>query len=210
VEVAGEPFAYHQLRALRAAGIQKVVFCLGYRGEQVAEAIGDGKRFGLEVDYAYDGSVLLGTAGAIAQARTKLGDAFFVLYGDSYLTVDYQAVERCYLASGKPALMTVFRNEGQWDTSNVEFDGANIASYSKIDLTPEMRHIDYGLGVFQAALFDDVPSDRPSDLADIYAKLAVEGRLAAFEATERFHEIGSFAGIDDLADHLRSIPASAI
>jgi NDP-sugar pyrophosphorylase family protein len=198
VEVAGQPFAFHQLRALAASGIDRVVYCLGYLGEQVVEAIGDGSAFGLEVDYVFDGPVLLGTAGAIRGALSKLDDAFFVLYGDSYLDIDYPAVESAFAASNKPALMTVFRNEGRWDTSNVEFDGASIVVYSKTRLRPTMAHIDYGLGAFRAEAFHFPQTEREADLAAVYERLAEVGSLAAYEARARFYEIGSFAGIREL------------
>ena len=202
VEVAGEPFLAHQLRLLARAGYRRVVMCVGYRAAQIREFAGDGGAFGLHVDYSPDGAVLLGTAGAIRRALPLLGDAFAVVYGDSYLTCDYGAAERVFLESGKPGLMTVYRNEGQWDTSNVEFTGGRIVAYDKVNRTPAMRYIDYGLGMFQRAAFDDIPADRPSDLASLYQDLLRRGELAAWESPDRFYEIGSAEGIRDLAEFL--------
>ncbi|HXK06394.1 MAG TPA: nucleotidyltransferase family protein [Verrucomicrobiae bacterium] len=202
VEVAGEPFLAHQLRLLARAGYRRVVMCVGYRAAQIREFAGDGGAFGLHVDYSPDGPVLLGTAGAIRRALPLLGDAFAVVYGDSYLTCDYGAAERVFLESGKPGLMTVYRNEGQWDTSNVEFTGGRIVAYDKVNRTPAMRYIDYGLGMFQRAAFDDIPADRPSDLASLYQDLLRRGELAAWESPDRFYEIGSAEGIRDLAEFL--------
>ena len=104
-------------------------------------------RFGLSVSYSFDGPRLLGTGGALRNALPMLGEQFFVLYGDSYLDIDYAAVQTAYRASGKPALMTVFRNEGRWDTSNVLFDGERIVRYDKRHPTTDMKFIDYGLGI---------------------------------------------------------------
>ena len=122
----------------------------------------------MKIEYSYDGAKLLGTAGAIRSALPKLGADFFVLYGDSYLPCDYAAVEREFVSSGKPGLMTVFRNDGRWDTSNVEFEHGEILAYSKKNRTPRMRYIDYGLGVFKAEAFSERAA---SDLADVYADL---------------------------------------
>jgi NDP-sugar pyrophosphorylase family protein len=202
IPVAGEPFAFHQLRLLARKGLRRAVFLVGYLGERIVEAVGDGRRFGVEVDYVFDGPQLLGTGGAIAAALPRLGDAFFVLYGDSYLECDYLAAEKAFLSSRKPALMTVFLNEGRWDTSNVEFAEGRILRYSKVTRTPRMRHIDYGLGAFRKDVFADVPHDRPTDLATIYEQLAAAGDLAAYEATQRFYEVGSFSGITELEQHL--------
>src|SRR5437867_4482280 len=150
VDINGEPFITHQLRLLESRGVRRVVLCLGYRGEMVREYVGDGAQFGLAVEYSFDGPVLRGTAGAIHQALPLLGKAFFVLYGDSYLPCDYGAAEEAFAGSGKTALMTVFRNEGKWDSSNVEFTGGRILADDKKNRTPRMRHIDYGLGAFHA------------------------------------------------------------
>jgi len=207
VEVAGEPFLAHQLRLLKRQGIQRVVLCVGYLGEMVQEFAGDGARFGLELAYSFDGPVLRGTAGALKQAQPLLGDEFFVLYGDSYLPVDFSAVQHSFQASGQPALMTVFRNEGAWDTSNVEYDGTRILAYDKRRRTPAMQYIDYGLGLFRCDALDAVPAAGACDLAGVYGQLLAAGRLAAYEVKQRFYEIGSYAGIQELTRYLeRSAP----
>ena len=204
IEISGEPFLGHQLRLLTRCGIERVVLCIGHRGEQIQQYAGNGSRFGVDLEYSYDGPRLLGTAGALRQALTILGESFFVLYGDSYLPCDYQSVERTFLDSGKLGLMTVFHNEGQWDTSNVEFSGGRLLAYDKESRTPRMRHIDYGLGVFRSAAFAALPDDQPYDLATLYRDLLARDELGAHEVGERFYEIGSFAGIQELEEFLRN------
>ncbi len=206
VDIDGEPFIAHQLRLLRnLGGIERVVICVGYKGEMIREFVGEGSRLGLEVLFSFDGDRLLGTGGAIRKALPLLGDAFFVLYGDSYLPCDYRAAQTAFEASGKEALMTVFFNKGQWDTSNVEFSNGRILAYGKKNLTPRMHYIDYGLGIFRASAFDAVPEGEPSDLADLYSRLAHNGRLAAFETTERFYEVGSPGGLEELRLLIRGV-----
>jgi len=201
IEINGEPFLAHQLRLLAASGIRRVTLCVAYLGEMLEAYAGDGRRFGLEVAYSFDGAELRGTAGAVARARPLLGESFFVLYGDSYLPCDYGAVERAFLESGKLALMTVHHNRDRWDASNVRFEGSRILAYDKKARTPEMRHIDYGLGVFHQAAFDGIP-EGSHDLADLYRELLGRGDLAGFEVEQRFYETGSFAGIGELAEYL--------
>ena len=203
VEINGEPFLAHQLRLLASRGIRRAVLCLGYLGEMVREFAGDGRAFGLALDYSFDGPVLRGTAGAVQQALPLLGDAFFVLYGDSYLPCDYAAVEAAFHGAALPALMTVFRNEGRWDASNVEFAGGRILTYDKKNRTPKMRHIDYGLGVFARRAFDRIAPGSAHDLAALYAELLARNELAAVEVQERFYEIGSAAGIEELSGVLK-------
>src|ERR1035441_2410300 len=151
IEVAGEPFLAHQLRLLRRPGFERVVLGGGHLRAKNGGVAGDGRAFGLHVEYAFDGPQLLGTAGALRRALPLLGDAFAVIYGDSYLPCDCRAALAAFSESGKLGLMSVYRNEGLWDTSNVEFTGGRILAYDKANRTPAMRHIDYGLGVLQRA-----------------------------------------------------------
>ena len=199
VEINGEPFIAHQLRLLHSRGVRRVVLCLGYRGEMVRDFVGDGRAFDLAVEYSFDGPALRGTAGGIQQALPLLGTAFFVLYGDSWLPCDYASIEAAFVRSGKTALMTIFHNDGQWDSSNVEFAGGRILAYDKKIRTPRMRYIDYGLGVFGRRAFDDMTPGSVYDLAALYRDLLARGELAALEMTERFYEIGSPAGIEELS-----------
>jgi NDP-sugar pyrophosphorylase family protein len=196
VPICGEPFIAHQLRLVRERGVERVVLCLGYLGEMVRDFVGDGRSFGLEIAYSWDGGQPLGTAGAVHAALPLLGDAFFLMYGDSYLPCDYRAVEESFETAGKPGLLTVFRNEGQWDSSNVEFRDGRIVTYSK-QPNANMRHIDYGLEVFRRTAFTSLPAS-PCDLATVVTSLLAQDQLAAFEVGERFYEIGSFEGISAL------------
>jgi NDP-sugar pyrophosphorylase family protein len=203
IGVNGEPFVAHQLRLLRAKRVQRVVLCVGYLGEMIQDFVGNGERFGIHVDFSFDGPVLLGTAGAIKKTLPLLNGTFFVLYGDSYLPCDYQEVAEAFQQSGKEALMTVFRNDGRWDSSNVEYSEGRILTYHKQNRNPRMRHIDYGLGIFRPSAFATVPEQEPWDLAALYQELLSHRQLAALEVQERFYEIGSPEGLEETARYLR-------
>jgi len=203
IPINGRPFLAHQLELLKSKGIRDVVICAYYRGEQIKEYAGSGEHFGLNIRYSYDGPQPLGTGGAIKKALPLLGAAFFVLYGDSYLPIDYTAVERAFLDSGSDALMTVYRNQDQGDRSNVQFEDAKIIAYDKRHRVPQMRHIDYGLGAFKIQAFELIPEGVHYDLAKLYQVLLMEGRLAAFEVRQRFYEIGSFEGIRELEAYIK-------
>lgn len=199
LDVNGEPFIAHQLRVLKANGVARVVLCVGFLGEKVRDTVRDGKKFGLKVEYSFDGPNLLGTAGALKRALPMLGEAFLTLYGDSYLLCDYATIGREFHESNKLGLMTVFHNAGQWDTSNVEFADGRILAYSKKERTPRMRYIDYGLGGFRVNAFNRIPEGQPFDLADLYAELLKEDELLGVEVAQRFYEIGSPAGLEETA-----------
>jgi N-acetyl-alpha-D-muramate 1-phosphate uridylyltransferase len=198
VPVAGRPFALWQLELLRVHGASRVIMCVGHRGDEVQARIG--APFGLDVRYVHDPPGLAGTAGALRGALPLLGERFLVLYGDTYLRIDYAGVDRA--AAGERGLMTVLRNEGRWDVSNTVFAGGRVVRHDKAAPTPDMHWIDYGLGALRADALD-LPGD---DLADVYGALAERGELAGYEATDRFYEIGT---PDSLAETSAFLSASS-
>ena len=199
VEVAGEPFFTHQIRLLKQAGLTHLVLCVGFLGEQIVELYGDGSRWGVKIEYVFDGPKLRGTGGALINALPRLGENFYVLYGDSYLPIDYTAVGEAFQSSGQLGLMTVFENQGRFDQSNVWFEGGEIKVYDKQNPSPQMHHIDYGLGVFRAAAFDGFSREVPVDLAEVQKALVARRQLAGYELKQRFYEIGSPAGLAELS-----------
>ncbi|MGA8110860.1 MAG: sugar phosphate nucleotidyltransferase [Acidobacteriaceae bacterium] len=194
IEVAGEPFLAHQLRLIRAGGIRDVVLCCGFGGQQIQDFAGDGSRFGLSISYSCDGDQPLGTGGALRAALPLLGRRFLVMYGDSWLTEPIEPIWRAFLDSGKPALMTVFRNENRWGASNVDYRDGLVVDYHSRQPCPALRFIDYGLEALEAKTLAHwtVPA---FDLGDVWSGLASYRMLAGYEASARFYEIGSFPGL---------------
>lgn len=211
VDIDGRPFIDHQLDLLRRNGVRRVVMCLGYLGQMVEQHCGDGSRFGMELKYSYDGEKLMGTGGAIRRAADKglLGrasdDVLWVMYGDSYMDIDYRAVldafDRAPQALG---LMTVLRNENRWDTSNVVFRDGKLLRYEKRQRTPEMNYIDYGVGLVRYEAVGRIPGDRPFDLAELYTALVNEGRMIGYEVFNRFYEIGTPSALEEARRYLAS------
>ncbi|MGI8890871.1 MAG: nucleotidyltransferase family protein [Chthoniobacterales bacterium] len=201
LEVAGVPFITHQLSLLHKAGFRDVLLCAGHLGEQIESYLADGSQVGMNVQYSYDGPKLLGTGGALRKALPLLGPRFVVLYGDSYLPVDYKTIVEDFVRKNKPALMTVFKNDGHWDRSNVSFVAGQIRCYNKRKPTSEMHYIDYGLGVLTEEAFQTFADISEFDLADLYADLVNRAQLAGCEVKNRFYEIGSPEGLTEL-DHL--------
>jgi NDP-sugar pyrophosphorylase family protein len=197
IDINEKPFIEYQLELLKEQGIKNIVVCVGYLGEQIEDLIGDGNKFGLNIRYSYDGDRLLGTAGAIKKALPYLPETFFIMYGDSYLPINFEEVSKLFTTSDKPALMTVIKNDNQWDKSNVIFSENNVIKYDKVNIVPEMNFIDYGLGIVTKTCFNCVGDGEVYDLANIYRDLAEGGKLLGFETEQRFYEVGSFDGIEE-------------
>jgi NDP-sugar pyrophosphorylase family protein len=205
--VAGEPFAYWQLRWLARYDVD-VVYSIGYKGELLREYVGDGARWGIAVTYVDEQTTLLGTGGAVRLAYDQgvLDDTFFVLYGDSFLQIDLDVIDRFYRTQDRPAVMTVYENRDQWDTSNAAFHDGVVTRYEKNAPQPddELHYIDYGLSEISRELVGDhIPAGQTHDLSQLFTVLSKEGRLGGFEATKRFFEIGSPSGLADFDEFLR-------
>lgn len=218
LNVAGEPFIAHQLRRFAAQDLRDVVICGGHLGSQIKEFVGSGASFGCQVRYSFDGDKLLGTGGALRKALPMLGTSFIVTYGDSYLTHPFLPVWQAFLKSGNAALMTVFGNEGKWDTSNVEFGKGGIVRYLKspsgksaaIEGSERMKHIDYGLGCIRSEALAAWSADEPFDLGAFYGSMLEKNDLAAFEVKERFYEVGSISGLKDTEAFLSRLTLSGV
>ena len=188
---------------LHARGVRRAVLCIGFLGEMIRSDFGD-EAYGIKLDYSLDGEKLLGTGGAVKRALPKLGEEFFVLYGDSYLPIEWEPVADSFYRSGKLGLMTVYRNEDRYDTSNVVFREGEVVVYDKKAKLQEMRYIDYGLSLFKSSVFDQYPYDQFLDLAGVMRALVQNRQLAGHEVLERFYEMGSPTGLAEL-EHLLNL-----
>jgi NDP-sugar pyrophosphorylase family protein len=208
--VDGRPFVDHQLDWLAAHGVSDVVLSVGYLGDAIRAHVADGSRYGLAVRVVDEGSNLRGTAGAVRLAFDQgvLDERFLLTYGDSFLPIDFAAVFRAFIDSGAPALMTVYRNQGRWDTSNVIFDGRMVTLYDKQRRTrpaEDFTFIDYGLSALTRRVVEErIPAGQKADLAELFHALSLRAELAGYQAAERFYEIGSPAGLADFSEWLRT------
>lgn len=202
VPINGIPFIDYQLDYLRHQNITNIVLCLGHLGEQIQQRVGDGSSYGLNIQYSFDGSSSLGTAGAIKKALPLLSDNFFVQYGDSYLPVNYASIQDAYIRLEKPALMTVFQNHNEREKSNAIYNAGQVLLYNKKNINKSMNFIDYGLSVLNKQIFNTLESDQHFDLADLYEELAIKKLLSGYQVFERYYEIGSHEGISEAERYL--------
>jgi N-acetyl-alpha-D-muramate 1-phosphate uridylyltransferase len=207
LEVSGKPFAHWQLRWLANQGVTSVIYLLGHKGEQVANFVGDGSQWNLEIHCEFDGDRLLGTGGALRNAmrNTSVQDTFFVLYGDSYLSAPLRKILRYFESDPREALMCVYKNNDHWERSNVVFDGSTVTNYEKFsaDRPSDMTYIDYGLSLFTKSLITNLMvENKVADLSVLMSELSREGKLAGYRVDERYYEIGTVAGLEELKRYL--------
>ena len=204
IDIAGKPFISRQLSYLSNQNIKDIVICTAHLGNQIKDYVGDGSRYNLKVSYSDDGDKLLGTGGSLKKASRILGENFFILYGDSFLPINFSLVEKAYFRQKKPALMTVFKNNDHGDKSNVYFKNKCVL-YNKKNPQKNMNYIDYGLNVVKSTIFYNFPSNKMFDLSDVFEDLSKKNLLAGLEIYERFYEIGSINGLNDTIDFFKKM-----
>lgn len=207
VSVCSRPFFDYELELLMKWGFRRFLFLIGYQADMIEEHYGDGSDRGISIRYCMDGEKLLGTGGAVRRAYDMLEDDFLLIYGDSFMDINYEeTVYRYYKgkSEGKRALMTVLRNGDRFDKSNVIVRDGEIVLYDKHNTTPEMDYIDYGVCMYEKSLFDDYEADTAFDIAVIQNKLSLEGKLAAHVVTKRFYEIGSPLSLKEFEGYVQS------
>jgi MurNAc alpha-1-phosphate uridylyltransferase len=205
IAINGRPFVDWQLELLIANGYTDFVFCVSYKSDAIQEYLGDGKDRGVSIQYSLDGPTQLGTGGAVQNALPKLGEMFGVIYGDSYLPTNYLLAEQDFRGSSSQALMTVYENRNQIDSSNVEFVNGRLINYEKGTKNKAMQHIDYGITFFRESAFRPWKRESSFDLSEVCHHLAKINQLDGFEVFERFYEIGSSQGIEELSQYLREL-----
>jgi NDP-sugar pyrophosphorylase family protein len=197
LQIKGRPFLEYQLELLKEYEIKDILLCAGYKGELIKDHFGDGRKFGMNLSYSFDGDKLLGTAGALKKAYKLLGENFSLMYGDSYLPYDYQKIEESFKSSNKLSLMVAYKNQNRFDKSNLLIDEGLVKLYDKTLHGEKLQYIDAGLSILKKEVLNLVPEEEPYDLEELYRTLISEEEMSAFEAKQRFYQIGSFEGLEE-------------
>lgn len=202
--IAGKPFIDYQLELLAKAGVTEVVLCIGYLGEQIKQRLGDGSRYRLSITYSRDGLKALGTGGALQQAVLQLQDEFFVMYGDSYLTCDYQGIWDYFRKQSALGLMTAYHNHNRYGRSNLKLEGEKVVVYDKNSQRQDLTYIDYGLSIFRKTALALAPQAVSFDLSELHQQLIEKGQLLGHRVATRFYEVGSLNGLREFTQMVKA------
>jgi len=204
VQISGKPFLEYQLDFLKRQAVRDIILCTGRFKEQIENYFRDGKEFGVNMKYSREDK-LLGTAGALKKAEPLLNDAFFTMYGDSYLFLDFNRVMSYFKSRNKLALMTVYKNYDRYDRSNAVVEGNLVKKFSKKEKTKEMVYIEYGVNIFKKEVLRMIPENQFYSLDDLFPRLIEIEELLAFEVGERFYEIGSPQGLREFEEYIKML-----
>ncbi|MBF0314562.1 MAG: NTP transferase domain-containing protein [Oligoflexia bacterium] len=217
VAVDDRPFILHQLQRLAMMGFYDIVISTGYRGDMIMRLLGERGNSLIEfpndevmkcfkIRYINDGDKLRGTGGAVGKIlkENEVSNPFVVIYGDSYLPGDYcMMIDEFIKHTQMDALMCVYENQDSFDRSNVEFSEGRIVVYDKRERTPQMKHIDWGLNIFRKSAFQEFEKQDVYDLSEVFSTALMRERLLGYEVFDRFYEIGSHQGLEELTLYLR-------
>jgi len=205
-DVHGHPFFDYQLKVLKRWRFHKFLFLVGYQADYIENYYGDGTEKQIDIQYSYDGERPLGTGGALKNAEEKLEKDFLLIYGDSFMDIDYQEVVYRYQeekTAGKTGIMTILNNENCFDKSNVVYRDGKLLLYDKTNTNDEMHYIDYGVSMMSKKALSEKRADKSFDLSEIFTSLSKSGKLAAQVVTKRFFEIGSQKSLMEFRDYAK-------
>ena len=207
IEVDGKPFIFHQLELLNKNKFRKIVLCINHLGDMIRYVVGDRYK-NLDIKYSLDPEGKpAGTAGVIKNALPNLGNFFFVMYGDSYLPIDYFRLQTFFMAYSYEyqniGVLAINKNNNQFDKSNIEYRNGRILKYEKTKESKAMEYIDYGISAFDKNAFQRL-GNGSHDLSEVYENLLKRNELIGYEIKSRFYEIGSPEGLKDFKEYICS------
>jgi N-acetyl-alpha-D-muramate 1-phosphate uridylyltransferase len=202
IPIEGKPFLEYQIDLLKHQGFREILLCVGHLGEMIEAYFGRGDRLGVDLTYSWE-PVPLGTGGALKNAESLLQEEFILLYGDSFLPIDYATAIKNFRLFNKLATMVVYKNFNKYDKSNVVVNEQRILIYAKNVEHPEMYFIDAGLTLYKKEVVDLLLQGQKVDLGLMIQKLVFMGELFAWEINQRFYEIGSLKGLEDFQSYVK-------
>jgi len=199
-----KPFLLYIINLLKSQKIRNIVLCVGYLPDMIKNRFGDGKSLELSIRYSEEKDRLLGTGGAIKNARDLLDNHFLILNGDTYLPIDYTEVNKVFLKYGKKAVIVVYNNTDTTGVSNnvMVDDEQKVLAYDKEN--PEnFKYVDAGAIILKKEVLDYIEANQPTSLENIYQMLISEGELMAYITEQRFYDVGTLAQQEDFKNYMK-------
>ena len=201
IQILGKPFIEYQFDLLTKGSVNDVVLCLGYQSQQIEDYCGDGRKFGVNLKYSFEGKPL-DTAGAIKLAEPLLEEYFFTLYGDSYVFIDFKDMLSVWQQKKSLGVMSVYQNHDRFDKSNTAVVDGRVTFYSK-EKRENLKYIDYGVNLFRKEVLNLIPEAEPYSMGTLFNQLISRNELLAFEVKKRFYEIGSVNGLTEFTEYVK-------
>lgn len=200
VPLGDRPFLERQIALLKARGIDEVLLLIGYLGEMIEDHFGDGSKFGMPISYVKEAAPM-GTGGALMGAWESLRDDFLILYGDSWLDIDYLKLRRTLLEGPFSAVLVAYDNKEHTDVKNnlaLGEDG-RVILYQKDGVDPRLSHVEAGVTALRKSALEAMPRDQAFGLeGTLFPGLIKDGRLGSLSTQTRFYDIGTPSRLAEL------------
>ena len=191
LEVCGKPFLEYQIEQLRDQGFDKVVLLLGYLPQVIREFFGDGRRWGIKIEYSVT-AVDDETGRRMKIAEPLLDQCFLLMYCDNYWPMQIERMWKRFQASGAPAMVTVYTNKDGYTRNcvRVEADGM-VSVYDKSCSDPMLNAVEISYAIIKKEILKLLDGENRSFETAIYPYLIGGKQLAAFASEHRYYSIGS-------------------
>lgn len=204
LKIKDKPFLQYQIENLKKQKVKDIVLCVGYLSEQIENYFGTGKKFGLNIKYSFDKDKPLGPIGALKNAEDLLEDTFFIMYGDSYLNIDFKKIQSYFKQYDKLCLMVVYKNFNRYDKSNLIVKNNMVVAYGEKERTKDMVYIDYGASILRKESLSFIPKNTFFSTGQFFSDLISIKELLAFEVKERFYHIGNPDALREFKNYIEA------
>ena len=197
IPIEEKPFLQYQIELLVCYGITDILLCVGHMGNKIESCFGDGNKYKTRIIYSYEKKDLLGTGGALKFAEKYLKENFFLVWGDSYVRLNYKEMYDFHLKNSGDfdVTMAILYNIRSYDKSNIIYERGRIKKYEK-NSADKMKYIDAGVMVLNKKLLKRIPTEEVFQIENLFTKLAEEEKLKPFLVKKRYYEVGSLKGLN--------------
>ena len=194
VPVKDKPFLEYLLWMLKRNSLKKILLCVGYLGNKIEAYFGDGRHLGIKIKYSYE-KELMGTGGALKLASDLLEEKFLLLYGDSYLDIEYGEFIK-FFENQKTIGSIVIYDNAHGDTkvkNNIAMEGNFITKYDKRKEDANLKYVEAGASIFKKELLNLIEESQFVSLEnDIFPVLIKNKELTGYPSSVGFCDIGTF------------------
>src|SRR5919106_4440129 len=191
VEILGKPFLAYQIEQLRDQGFKKILLLLGYLPEVVQEYCGTGSRWGIKIEYSIS-AIEDETARRLKLAEFLLDPYFCLLYCDNYWPMQIDKMWPRFVASGAPAMITVYTNKDGYTRNSVRV-GADgyVEIYDKTCATPGLQGVEISYALINKSVVKLLTEANISVEEALYTRLAQQRQLLAYVTDHRYYSVGA-------------------
>lgn len=208
VKINGVPFLEIILRNLKSKGINRIVLCVGYLSYVIEDYFHTGQKLNLKISYSHENQVL-GTAGAIKNARKLLENEFIVLNGDTFVEIDLEKFVKFSQHNNKICTITGFKNhDNDKDFCNNLLIDKNyrVLKYTKDEKISEMDYVDAGVYYCKREIMNYFNNKVPISLEyDVFSKLIKDEQMICFPIHKKFHDIGNLINMNKFKEFCQTI-----